>query len=134
MVICNRLQCCSVNCHTSSFKTINCGAPQGSILGPLLFIIYVNDLPLCIENDYVTMYADDTSSSDGISTVEDITGNFIPNIKNVMDWLKANSLSLNVMKTEFILTGTTQSILKIGDLLAIRVQVHTIKHVIRQST
>ena len=125
----NRLQCCSVNGHTSSFKTIDCGVPQDSILGPLLFIIYMNDLLLCTEYGHVTMYADDTSSSNGISTVEDITRNFIPDIKNVMDWLKANNLSLNIMKTEFILTGTTQNILKIGDLLAIRVQGHTIKRV-----
>ena len=83
--LCNRVQCCSVNGPTSSFKTISCGVPQGSILGPLLFIIYVNDLPLCIENGHVTMYADDTSSSNGISTVEDITRNFILDIKNVMD-------------------------------------------------
>ena len=75
------------------------------------------------------MYADDTSSLNGTSTVKDITRNFIPDIKNVMDWLKANNLTLNVMKTEFILTGTVQSILKIGDLLAIRVQGHTIKRV-----
>ena len=123
------VMCCSVNGHTSSFKMINYRVPQGSILGPLFFIIYVNDLPLCIENGHVTMYADDTSSSNGISTVEDITRNFIPDIKNVMDWLKANNLSLNIMKTEFILTGTTQNVLKIGDLLAIRVQGHTVKHV-----
>ena len=127
--LCNRLQCCSVSGHTSSFKTINCEVPQGSILSSLLFIIYVNDLPLCIENGHVTMYADDTSSSNGISTVEDITRNFIPDIKNVMDWLKANNLCLNVLKTEFILTGTTQNILKIGDLLAVRVQGHTVKRV-----
>ena len=69
------------------------------------------------------------ASLNGISTVEDITRNFIPDIKNVMDWLKANNLSLNVMKTEFILTGTTQNILKIGDLLANRVQGHTVKRV-----
>ena len=125
--LCNRLQCCSVNGHTSSFRMINCGGPQGSVLGPLLFIICVNDLPLCVENGHVTIYADDTSCSNGISTVEDITRNFIPDIKNVMDWLKANNLSLNVMKTEFILMGTTQNILKIGDLLAIRVQGHTVK-------
>ena len=127
--LCNRLQCCSVNGHTYSFKTISCGVPQGSILGPLLFIIYVNDLALCIENGHVTMYADDTSSSNGVSTVEDITRNLIPDIKNVMDWLNANNLSLNVMKTGFILTGTTQNILTIGDLLAIRVQGQTIKRV-----
>ena len=125
--LCNRLQCCSVNGHTSSFRMINCGGPQGSVLGPLLFIICVNDLPLCVENGHVTIYADDTSCSNGISTVEDITRNFIPDIKNVMDWLKANNLSLNVMKTEFILMGTTQNILKTGDLLAIRVQGHTVK-------
>ena len=94
-----------------------------------LFIIHMNDLPLCIENRHVTMYADDTSFSNSIGTVEDMTRNFIPDIKNVMDSLKANNLSLNVMKTEFILTGTTQNILKIEDLLAIRVQGHTIKRV-----
>ena len=127
--LCNRLQCCSVNGHTSSFKMINSGVPQGSILGPLLFIIYVNDLPLRIENCHVTMYTDDTRSSNGISTVEDITRNFIPDFKNVMDWSKVNNLSLNVKKTEFILTGTTQNILKIGDLLAIRVQGPTVKRV-----
>ena len=43
--------------------------------------------------------------------------------------VESNNLSLNVMKTEFILTGTTQNILKIGDLLAIRVQGHTVKRI-----
>ena len=46
-----------------------------------------------------------------------------------MDWLRANNLCLNVMKTEFIIIGTTPNILKIGDLLAIRVQGHRIKRV-----
>ena len=75
------------------------------------------------------MYADNTSSSNGISTVEHINKNFIPDIINVMDWLKANELSLNVMKTEFVLIGTSQNILKIEDLLAIRIQGYTIKRV-----
>ena len=83
----------------------------------------------CVLKVAIFLYVDDTSSSNCISTVEDITRNFDPDIKNVMDWLKANNLSLNVMKTEFILTGTTQNILKIGNLLAIRVQGHTIKRV-----
>ena len=46
-----------------------------------------------------------------------------------MDWLKANKLSLNIMKSEFILTGTTQNILKTGDLFSIKVQWHTIKRI-----
>ena len=87
----------------------------------------MNDLPLCIENVHITMYADDTTSSNGVTTFEDITRYFIPDIKHIIDWLKANNLGLNVMKTEFILTGTSQNILKIGDLPAIRVQGDTIK-------
>ena len=79
--VCNRLQCYSVNGHTSSFKTISCGGPQGSILSSLLFIIYMNDLPLCIENGHVTMYADDTSSSNGISTIKDIIRNLFQILK-----------------------------------------------------
>ena len=64
----NRRQCCIVNSHQSSFQTVRCGVPQGSILGPLLFIIYMNDLPKSIENGYVTMYADDTESSTVVNT------------------------------------------------------------------
>ena len=59
----NRKQCYNMNNQTSSFRVIKSGVPQGSILGPLLFIIFINDLPNCIENGHITMYADSTSSS-----------------------------------------------------------------------
>ena len=52
-----------INGYKSSFRPIKCGVLQGSMLGPLLFIIHINDLPNCIEHGHVTMYVNDTSAS-----------------------------------------------------------------------
>ena len=93
----NRKQCCNVNGQLSSIKNIRYGVPQGSILGPLLFILYMNDLPCCVENGYITMYADDTSLSNSVKTCEDISEKVIPNMLQISDWLKANKLSPNVI-------------------------------------
>ena len=81
----------------------------------------MNDLPKCIDNAHITMYADDTSSSTTVKTCDDIKEKVIPNFFSVIDWLKANKLSLNTVKTEFMLLGSAPSILRFGTLLAIRV-------------
>ena len=101
----NRKQCCSVNAHTSGYRTITTGVLQGSILGLLLFIIFINDLPNC----YITMYADDTSSSALVRGSRDIEAKVLPDLIKITYWLRANKLGLNALKTGFMLIGTTQA-------------------------
>ena len=116
-----------MNNQASSFKALKSGVPQGSVLGPLLFIIFINDLPNCVKNGHITMYADDTSSSTRVNDVKDIEIKVIPDLIKICDWLKANKLSLNVLKTELMLFGTTKNIRKLGSLLAIRIDSHLIR-------
>ena len=89
----------------------------------------MNDLPHCIENGHVTMYADDTSRSCEVKSVHDITVKVIPDLVILCDWLKSNKLSLNMVKTEFMIIGSTQNVLKFGDLIAIRTDDQLIKRV-----
>ena len=123
----NHRQCCNVNGLTSTLKPILCGVPQGSILGPLLFILYMNDLPECIRDGRVTMYADDTSLSNKGKAIEDIENKLIPDLSRICSWLQVNKLNLNAIKTEFMIIGTRQNILKIGNLLAIKVDGNLIR-------
>ena len=104
----NRNQKCFVNGSLSDSEFLTCGIPQGTILGPLLFILYINDLPNCLSNAVARMYADDTHLTFACNNIETINDVMNHDLRNVNKWLVANKLTLNSSKTEFMLVGSRQ--------------------------
>ena len=99
----NRSQKVSLNGQTSDSKTITCGVPQGSILGPLLFLIYINDMNKAIKNSQVFHFADDTNLLYSHKDQNTLKKTLNKDLKDLYEWLCANRLSLNVAKTEFMI-------------------------------
>ena len=98
----DRFQYVHVNSFDSSMKKIECGVPQGSLLGPLLFIVYINDFYRSSDKLSFILFADDSNlfyshpdPNTLISTVND-------ELKNVSQWIYANKLSLNIEKTKYM--------------------------------
>ena len=91
----------------SSQLDINIGVPQGSILGPFLFLVFVNDLPNCSDTFKFITYADDTTLISTINhqTMHDINS-LNTELNKVYEWLCTNKLSLNISKTKFLIFHT----------------------------
>ena len=107
----DRIQCYSVNGHLlSSMERIECGVPQGSIVESLLFLIYINDLPHFLPNVDITMFADDARFAKAFKGVNKIKEHLVPAFSKIYRWLIFNKLSLNTVKSEFIIIGTPNSI------------------------
>ena len=101
----NRKQCVVLNNYTSSTKNISFGVPQGSILGPLLFILYVNDITNCSKYLHFILFADDTNLFYSCSDINVLFQTVNAELAKLAKWFRANKLSLNVEKTNYILFG-----------------------------
>ena len=108
----NRKQKCQIRNSFSSERLIKCGVPQGSILGPVLFLLYINDLPHCLSKTKPRLFADDTNLTVSANSMTDLEAAVNSYFENLRKWLIANKLSRNVAKTEFILIGS-KSMIKI---------------------
>ena len=106
----DRTQVTVINNVKSETSRIRCGVPQGSILGPLLFLLYINDLPNCNLLSDVRMYADDTNLTFASSDPEELFSSLTHDLNNLKQWLDSNRLSLNVLKTKCLFTGTRHKI------------------------
>ena len=105
----DRKQFVSIGGINSSNLSITCGVPQGSILGPLLFIIYINDMHNAIKFSKVHHFADDTNLLFSHKNLKILRKRVNMDLKLLFDWLCANRLSLNVGKTEFVIFRPARS-------------------------
>lgn len=95
----DRTHCVKIDDIKSDYKTVNIGVPQGSILGPLLFLLYINDFPTNDNQYNIVLYADDTTLVFKHKNLKELIKIINRNLKLIYSWLVANRLTLNYDKT-----------------------------------
>jgi len=95
----------------SSTLPIELGVPQGSVLGPLFFLLFINDLPLFLNDMSCKMFADDTSLYMSSSSLDKLLQKFNYQIKRLLDWCRYNRLDINWSKTYFMLITNKRTVL-----------------------
>ena len=123
----SRTQFVTYNTTESTLHNITCGVPQGSVLGPLLFIIYTNDLPNALKHSRCILFADDTTVYLADPNINTVLNNMSIDLNALTEWFRANKLSLNIAKTNYmIFTNAPQNIpqhtLQIGTETIVKVE------------
>ena len=112
----NRKQFVSIKGFNSEEKAMEYGVPQGSVLGPLLFLIYINDIHNPLKFSTTRLFADDTNLLIENNSLEQLQKHLNSDLRNLSAWLKANKISLNTSKTELIIFRHPSKIINYRDL------------------
>ena len=113
----NRTQRVSLNDNLSEAADVIHGVPQGSILGPLLFLLFINDLPLYLQNTFtfVDLYADDTTIYFSNADKLELEKNLQSSLNCLQKWCRENSMTLYIDKTKVMLIASRQKRTVLGD-------------------
>jgi len=109
-----RQQCVKLGTSFSTPLTIKSGVPQGSILGPLLFLIYINDIGLLLNQSDIDLYADDTTLYATGANPSEIQTNLQNDIYSIQKWCTLNNMMINPNKSKCMLIGSKQKIKNIN--------------------
>jgi len=107
---------------------VPCGVPQGSILGPILFVLFVNDFPSAVQHSKVVLYADDTVILFASSYLQEIQDCLTADLDAASTWFRQNKLHLNISKCKWTLFGTNRR-LKNCEVPEVKIDSRTLEHV-----
>ena len=108
-----RTQSTLANGIMSNKNLITCGVPQGSVLGPLLFLIYINDLGNSLRYSEHLLYADDTVIFNSGTSIHDILPNLQRDLTSFGKWCSSDKLTINTKKSNYVIYGTNQRVAKV---------------------